>query len=93
MIKLSNLEPFKDIDIVVTGLRKGEKLYEEKLMAEEGLTRTQNDLILVGKPINFDENSLLDSVKTLVGYSEKEECDVKKEIKKLVPTYRIDEQN
>ena len=90
MIKLSNLEPFKDIDIVITGLRKGEKLYEEKLMAEEGLMRTQNNLIHIGKPIKFDESTLLSSVEKLVSSAEKGDSDVKKEIKNLVPNYVID---
>ena len=90
MIKLSNLEPYKDIDIVVTGLRKGEKLYEEKLMAEEGLKRTPNNLILIGKPIKFDEDKLLPSVIELITRSKKDEVDIKNEIKKLVPNYRID---
>lgn len=93
MIKLSNLEPFKDIDIVITGLRKGEKLYEEKLMAEEGLARTQNDLILIGKPLSFDEKTLVSSVKTLVKIAEEEKDGIKNEIKKIVSTYHIDERN
>ena len=89
MIKLSNLEPFKDIDIEITGLRKGEKLYEEKLMAEEGLKRTQNDLILIGQPIKFDEESLVKSVERIVALAKTESGDPRKEIKKLVSTYRM----
>ena len=55
MIRLSGYKPDVDIKIVYTGLRPGEKLYEEKLMAEEGLTKTDNELIHVGKPIPFDQ--------------------------------------
>ncbi|MDY5976268.1 MAG: nucleoside-diphosphate sugar epimerase/dehydratase, partial [Anaerovoracaceae bacterium] len=54
LIRLSGLKPGKDIDIVFTGLRPGEKLFEEKLMAEEGLQTTNNKLIFIGKPIDFD---------------------------------------
>lgn len=54
IIKLSGLEPDVDIPIVYTGLRPGEKLYEERLMAEEGLKKTANDLIYIGKPVEFD---------------------------------------
>ena len=54
LIKLSGHRPDEDIKIVYTGLRPGEKLYEEKLMAEEGLEKTENQLIHIGKPIPFD---------------------------------------
>lgn len=54
LIKLSGLVPDVDIKIEYTGLRPGEKLYEEKLMAEEGLKRTPNKLIHIGNPIPFD---------------------------------------
>ena len=55
LIRLSGLKPYEDIDIVFTGLRPGEKLYEELLMDEEGLQSTDNELIHIGKPIDFDE--------------------------------------
>lgn len=66
LIKLSGYEPDKDIPIVYTGLRPGEKLYEEKLMAEEGMNKTDNDLIHIGKPIPFDVNIFLRQLKELV---------------------------
>ena len=66
LIKLSGYEPDKDIPIVYTGLRPGEKLYEEKLMAEEGMNKTDNDLIHIGKPIPFDVNIFLGQLKELV---------------------------
>ncbi len=93
MIKLSNLEPFKDIDIVVTGLRPGEKLYEERLMAEEGLEKTANDMISIGKPIAFDEENLFSHIEKLLEYAKSEGLEMKQKIKELVPTYIIDEKN
>lgn len=90
MIKLSNLEPFKDIDVVITGLRPGEKLYEERLMAEEGLQKTQNDMISIGKPLTFNEEELFASVERLILDAETESKDIKQEVHDLVPTYKID---
>ena len=74
LIKLSGLEPDKDIRIEYTGLRPGEKLYEEKLMSEEGLTKTPNELIHIGKPVAFDETRFIGSMKDLmlVSYSNTE---------------------
>jgi len=74
MIKLSGYKPDVDIKIVYTGLRPGEKLYEEKLMAEEGLKKTKNDLIHVGCPIAFDEENFLDQLSSLMdaAYNNKE---------------------
>ncbi|MBR2443877.1 MAG: polysaccharide biosynthesis protein [Clostridia bacterium] len=90
LIKLSGLEPHKDIEIKITGLRPGEKLYEERLMAEEGLTKTANDKISIGKPIDFDENKLFATLDKLYdeAYSESEQ--MKELVKELVPTYKID---
>ena len=61
LIKMSGLTPDVDIKVEYTGLRPGEKLYEEKLMAEEGLTKTDNDLIHIGKPIPFDTDEIFTS--------------------------------
>jgi FlaA1/EpsC-like NDP-sugar epimerase len=65
LIRLSGLEPYKDIDIHFTGLRPGEKLYEEMLMDEEGLKRTANNKIFVGKPIDIAPEYLFDSLNIL----------------------------
>ena len=88
MIKLSGLEPNKDIDIKIVGLRAGEKLYEERLMDEEGLQKTPNELISIGKPIKFDDNDFFKKIKELVAYAEKEGADVKQAVHNLVPTYK-----
>ncbi len=93
MIKLSGLEPFKDIDIVVTGLRPGEKLYEERLMAEEGLEKTANDMISIGKPLVFDEENLFTKINELYVEAYKESDRMKELVKELVPTYKIDKNN
>ncbi len=90
LIKLSGYEPHKDIEIKVTGLRPGEKLYEERLMAEEGLTSTANDRISIGKPIEFDDALLFKTLDKLYdeAYSESEK--MKDLVRELVPTYKID---
>jgi FlaA1/EpsC-like NDP-sugar epimerase len=92
MIKFSGLEPNKDIDIVITGLRPGEKLYEERLMAEEGLERTANDMISVGKPLVIDEENLFKKINELYVEAYNETDKMKQLVKELVPTYKIDEQ-
>ena len=93
MIRLSGLEPNKDIDIVVTGLRPGEKLYEERLMAEEGLEKTANDMISVGKPLVFDEENLFKKINELYVEAYNETERMKELVKELVPTYKIDGKN
>ena len=90
LIKLSGFVPYKDIKIEFTGLRPGEKLYEELLMSEEGLKATENSLIHIGKPIEFDEDvfyKTLDEMKTCM-YNEN--VDVRELIKRIVPTYTPD---
>lgn len=61
MIRLSGLKVDEDIKIVFTGLRPGEKLYEERLMDEEGLEKTRNELINIGKPLDFKCTNILDT--------------------------------
>ena len=88
LIKLSGLRPNIDIKITYTGLRPGEKLYEEKLMAEEGLTRTENNLIHIGRPISFDNDTFLKQVKQLMNasYAEQEE-EIRSLVANVVSTY------
>ena len=90
LIKLSGYEPHKDIEIKITGLRPGEKLYEERLMEEEGLTKTANDRISIGKPLEIDDEKLFATLDKLYdeAYSESEK--MKDLVKELVPTYKID---
>jgi FlaA1/EpsC-like NDP-sugar epimerase len=89
LIRLSGYEPGKDIKIEITGLRPGEKLYEERLMAEEGLIKTANDKISIGKPIDFDEDKLIEVLDKLYDEAYAESDDIKRLVKELVPTYQI----
>lgn len=86
MIKLSGFEPYRDIEIKFIGLRPGEKLYEEMLMAEEGLQTTPNKLIHIGKPIDVTEEELDEKLKLLKDAVDNDE-DMREAIKKAVPTY------
>ena len=90
MIKLSGLEPFEDIDIKVTGLRQGEKLYEERLMAEEGLAKTENEKISIGKPLEINEKELFEKIDGLLKKAKEETLEMKELVHDLVPTYVID---
>jgi FlaA1/EpsC-like NDP-sugar epimerase len=90
MIKLSGLEPFKDIDIKITGLRPGEKLYEEMLISEEGLSKTQNEMIFIGQPLDIDEQSLFDTIAEMKDLAYQETDVMKQVVHQLVPTYKID---
>ena len=88
LIKLSGLKPDEDIKIEYTGLRPGEKLYEEKLMAEEGLTKTDNDLIFIGKPGDFDVDAFLSRLPELMDIAYKNKSKRMKEfVSEIVPTY------
>ena len=92
MIRLSGLEPFEDIDIKITGLRPGEKLYEERLMAEEGLTKTANEMISIGKPLEIKRN-LFAKILELKALAYSETDDMKELVHALVPTYTIDKRD
>ncbi len=87
LIKLSGYEPDVDIQIKYTGLRPGEKLYEEKLMAEEGLMKTDNDLIHIGKPIPFDVKEFLHQLEVLAEASYANDTEICHIVEKIVPTY------
>ena len=93
LIKLSGLEPNVDIDIVCTGLRPGEKLYEERLMKEEGLQKTPNGLINIAKPIQLDEDLLWNTLDKLYAEAYSETDSMKESVKKLVPTYTIEKRD
>ena len=90
LIKLSGYEPDIDIPIVFTGLRPGEKLYEELLMKEEGLQKTENKKIFIGEPTQLDEKDILEKLAKLKKLIENEETpieEIKDTIQEVVPTY------
>lgn len=77
------------MNIEYTGLRPGEKLYEELLIADEGLQKTKNDLIYIGEPIAFDEVHFLSELKKLEEAAVNESTDIKEIVSGIVPTYHI----
>ena len=87
MIQLSGFKPEEDIRITFTGLRPGEKLYEELLMNEEGLRRTMHDKIFVGKPIDIEKEQLLKNLEKLKDVVSGDEETIRKTISEVVPTY------
>ncbi len=89
LIRLSGYKPDEDIEIVYTGLRPGEKLYEELLMDEEGLTETENALIYIGKPIEMDDEKFIAQLKRLDEASRAEAEDIKEIVAEVVPTYQV----
>ncbi len=89
LIRLSGYKPFEDIPIEFTGLRPGEKLYEELLMGEEGLQETSNKLIHIGKPIEFDEERFLKQLDELKKIADKDSGKVRQKVQEIVPTYMI----
>ncbi len=90
LIKLAGYIPNQDIEIKITGLRPGEKLYEERLMDEEGLSKTPNGLINICKPLEFDEDKFFSSLDSLYAEAYKESDDMKNIVASLVPTYKPD---
>ena len=92
LIRLSGKVPDEDIQVVYTGLRPGEKLYEEKLMAEEGLEKTENNKIHIGRPIPFDYDQFIAELKMLmnVAYDEDEQ-EIYSLVRKIVTTFHPDE--
>lgn len=87
VIKLSGYEPYVDIDISFTGLRPGEKLYEELLMAEEGLQKTENDLIFIANPIHHKQEVINQAIKELEIAIKCSNEELINTIKNVVPTY------
>lgn len=87
LIKLSGYRVGEDIKIEFTGLRPGEKLYEELLMDEEGMKDTANRMIHIGKPIEVDEHVFFTQLKELKDECQIENSDIRPLIKKIVPTY------
>lgn len=87
LIKLSGYRVDEDIKIEFTGLRPGEKMYEELLMNEEGLKETANKMIYIGKPIEFDDNLFMQQLEQLRQTSMDEESDIREVVKEIVPTY------
>lgn len=87
LIKLSGYKVGEDIDIQFTGLRPGEKMYEERLMAEEGMQETANKMISIGKPIQFDEERFMKQLEELRDYVVQEPDDIREHIKQMVDTY------
>ena len=89
LILLSGHKPDEDIQIVFTGLRPGEKLYEEMLMKEEGIQDTENKLIHIGKPIEMDDEKFLRQLEELKEYVVQEPSDIREWVQRIVPTYSI----
>ena len=87
MIRLSGFEPNVDISVVYTGLRPGEKLYEELLMSEEGLTKTANDLIYIGQKTDFDTKQFLTELNEMKELEEGQESLLRSKLRHIVPTY------
>lgn len=87
LIKLSGLKPDIDIKIEYTGLRPGEKLYEEKLMAEEGLKKTPNDLIHIGCPIPFEVEGFLKQLQSLMEMAYANDEHIREKVSEIVTTY------
>lgn len=90
LIRLSGFVPNEDIKIKIVGLRPGEKLYEEILMDEEGLSSTPNKLIHIGQPIKFDEQSFFNNLDKLYKVAYEETNEMKLLIKEIVTTYKPD---
>lgn len=95
LIKLLGYEPNVDIPIEITGLRPGEKLYEEILMSEEGLTSTKHNKIFITEPMSITMEELeekLEKLKELLKLEKDENSEVKKYIKEIVPTFKEPEE-
>ena len=87
LIQLSGYTPYEDIDIVFTGLRPGEKLYEELLMKEEGMKNTDNQLIYIGKPIEVEIEVFKEALERLRKAAYNDDSDIRQIVKEMVETY------
>lgn len=92
LIRFSGFKVGEDIEIKYTGLRPGEKLYEELLMDEEGLQATDNNLIHIGKPIDMNEAVFMRQLKELKAASDKDSELIRQMVKEMVPTYVMKEE-
>ena len=90
LIQLSGYKVNEDIKIEFTGLRAGEKMYEELLMDEEGLRETANKMIYIGKPITYDADNFEHQLQELYEACQDEECDIREKVKEIVPTYQYE---
>ena len=93
LIRLSGYKPYEEIPIEFTGLRPGEKLYEELLMAEEGMKSTANDRIHIGRPIEFDEEQFIETLEALRQQMSDDKNDLRPLIRVLVPTFHTPEED
>lgn len=93
LIKLSGFKPDVDIKIECTGLRPGEKLYEERLMDEEGMQKTPNGLINIAQSLKFDESSFWNHLNELYEAAYAETDEMKRLVRDIVPTYKIDDRD
>ena len=90
IIRYKGYEPNVDIKIKITGLRPGEKLYEELLMDEEGLKETPNKLIHIGHPIKMDDKKFFKELNKLIASAYKNDKNIKEKVATIVDTYKID---
>ena len=90
LIKLSGLIPDVDIEIKYTGLRPGEKLYEEKLMAEEGMQKTANELIHIAKPIELNIEKFFKDIQVLYDLCYDNSEVIREAVAEMVDTYRME---
>ena len=89
LIKLSGYTPDVDIPVVYTGLRPGEKLFEELLLNEEGMQKTDNEMVFIGKPIDINDELYLSQLEELRQLLKDESTNIKEYVSTIVPTYKV----